>query len=151
MATRIVRIYDSPDPERAGTVIGFGGSTAEAAYDPSVHSWFREHGYQSLAPLGTLALMRSGGRPLEVVNDSDECLYQRAYVPIPPESSSDAHLFVEPPLNQDDTQAFAKAISGFSSCDSGNHFAYLYDSRVADPNSLLPQPNPANGQKLAQW
>src|SRR4051812_41215233 len=108
MANRQVKIYNSPDPERPGHILGFQGAITGAYEDPRLHRWLQERDYSTLSQADTLTILKAGGAAVQATKQSGEELpFQKGFVPVPAESSSWRHMLIQPPLSESDLSALS--------------------------------------------
>jgi hypothetical protein len=152
MANRQVKIYNSPDIQNPGHILGFQGAITGAYEDPQLHSWLQERGYTTLSQSDTLTLLKAGGAAIQAAKQSGEELsFKKGFVPVPAESSSWSHMLIEPPLNEVDLRALSEKMGGFPYCDSANHEGFFIDQRVAIPSTGNLLENPDRGKILSRW
>jgi hypothetical protein len=128
---RFVRLYNSPDTERVGTVIGFSAGITKGARDPFLHKWLHNRGY-SVTPESPEQLARqlALGSFIMITPEYAEV----SGVPIPDETVSAGHLLVEPSLKDEDLEPLGFCLSSLESLyDRGLRRHVLVDNRVETP------------------
>lgn len=128
---RYIRLYNSPSAERPGNILGFSSSIATAAHDPALHDWLEGRGYavttESLHQV--VALRVVGGFVLRTLE-----YHQAPGIPIPEDTVSASHLFVEPPLKQEDLEDLGLQLSLLGAVnDHGMRRHYFVDNRDTNP------------------
>jgi len=154
---RYVRLYNSPTPERPGSILGFSKSIAEAAYDDGLSQWLVKRGYSPvmeseeqraahvtlpMMPLvAAAAILKQMGvraaKPEDLVLKNTiptEAYYTAPGIPLPERTVSVAHMFIEPPLQDDDLVPLGQRLSFLGVLDDNG----LRQHHFVDNRGTLP-------------
>lgn len=154
---RYIRLYNSPDHENPGSILGFSRGIADGAYDTFLHGWLKRRSYRPteesaeqrqshivLRPMpkqiaqATLIHMAMHGVKPEYLFAKQTIPTQAYYtapgIPLPPDTVSVSHLLIEPPLRDADLGPLGLCLSSLKSVyDAGLRKHYFVDSRTKPP------------------
>ena len=136
---RYIRLYESPTQERQGNILGFSAGIVEGAHDPELHKWLEERGYTATPESDEQrkANLNLGGFAIRTVE-----YHEAVGIPLPEKTVSAGHLFVEPPIKEDDLRPLGEFLSHLGSIDDGGLRQHLFiDNRREKPQAHDFSPN----------
>lgn len=124
MSDQYIGIYDNPNFKQ-GTTLGFSQKITEYVNNPELHEWLIDRGYQvTIEPATEYTLQEVDGHVWHVQTYVEPPLID------PPERRvASCHLYIEPPLRDEDVIPMAQMLGRLSSIDIGLGLCHLVDNR----------------------
>ena len=154
---RYVRLYNSPNPERPGSIVGFSRSIYQGAFDDFLKKWLENRGYtvtqespEQQACRGSLGGSSNEGLATDIARIlgidvrgkslfPESALTTKGYatapgIPLPEQTVSSSHLLIEPPLKDEDLEPLGLCLSSLESLyDEGMRKHCFIDNRTVEP------------------